>query len=105
MDDLGKFHLNVTHGFGVSKEGRNLAVMMSETSILYSLGRKIVIHDIEHNKQKAIDIGSKVKAITGLQVGPKKRYLAICECTATSYFCRSRKFHATLVVTVVTNLQ
>ncbi len=79
MDDLGKFHLNVTHGFGVSKEGRNLAVMMSETSILYSLGRKIVIHDIEHNKQKAIDIGSKVKAVTSLQVGPKKRYLAICE--------------------------
>jgi WD40 repeat protein len=79
MDDLGKFHLNVTHGFGVAKEGRNLAVMMSETSMLYSLGRKIVIHDIEHNKQKAIDIGSKVKAITSLQVCPKKRYLAISE--------------------------
>ena len=36
-----------------------MAVMMSETTILYSLGRKIVVHDLEHNKQRAIDVGGK----------------------------------------------
>ena len=76
---LGNFHLNVTHGFGISREGRKLAVMMSETTILYSLGRKIVVHDLEHNKQRAIDVGGKVKAVTSLQVCPRKRYLAISE--------------------------
>ena len=79
MDSSGNFHLNVTHGFGISREGRKLAVMMSETTILYSLGRKIVVHDLEHNKQRAIDVGGKVKAVTSLQVCPRKRYLAISE--------------------------
>ena len=71
--------MNVTHGFGISREGRKLAVMMSETTILYSLGRKIVVHDLEHNKQRAIDVGGKVRAVTSLQVCPRKRYLAISE--------------------------
>ena len=59
MDSVGNFHLNVTINFGISREGRKLAVMMSETTILYSLGRKIVVHDLEHNKQRAIDVGGR----------------------------------------------
>ena len=77
-NDSLETHLNVTHGFGISRRPE-VGRVMSETTILYSLGRKIVVHDLEHNKQRAIDVGGKVRAVTSLQVCPRKSYLAISD--------------------------
>ena len=72
-------HLGVTFGFGVSFEGRNLVVMLNNHEVIYSLGKKLIRHNISKNTQITLPATPRIESISSFQVSPNSRYVAVCE--------------------------
>ena len=75
--------LDITFGFGTSLEGRSPVCMLNEHDVIYSLGKKIVLHNLNKNMQMVLPMTPRTKSISAFEACSRKRYLAVCEIPAT----------------------
>ena len=49
------------------------------SQILYSVGRRVVLHNIDKNEMKFIPENDRLDSVVALAVSPNHKYAAVCE--------------------------
>jgi hypothetical protein len=67
------------HLFGLNVQTSPSILYVDDTTVLYSVGHNVVLHNIDTNRQRVFSGLETTKAITALALTPRKNMLAIAE--------------------------
>eukprot|EP00668_Euglena_longa_P029544 GGOE01036896.1.p1 GENE.GGOE01036896.1~~GGOE01036896.1.p1 ORF type:complete len:1223 (+),score=435.55 GGOE01036896.1:45-3713(+) len=74
------FHmLTKRHAFGIKADVQDNIHYIDDATVVYPVGRSVVIYNTQSNSQKFINASEKTDAITALAVSPNKKYIAVAE--------------------------
>tara|TARA_B100000795_G_C22739844_1_gene414838 strand:+ start:29 stop:1183 length:1155 start_codon:yes stop_codon:yes gene_type:complete len=91
------------HVFGVRGKIRDNVDYISETKLVYPVGKRICTYSIEKKKTEFIDLHSDVEEVVGLTVAPNRKRIACCELSSAENGTKTTDSTAT-TTTATTNI-
>lgn len=71
--------LNKRHAFGIKSDVHGCLNWLDDHTLIYPVGRNVVMHNVQSNAQKFFLTSEKAESISAIALSPNKKFIAIAE--------------------------